>query len=233
MPYRNVKHIFFDLDHTLWDFEKNSEEALGEIISQCREYCDFRFTIDEFLDVYKPLNVLMWKLYRENKITKNELRIRRFSDALDHFGISDLGVANHMAYAYVSISPRKTNLFPHAMEALEYLNERYKLHIITNGFEEIQFTKLKMSNIEVFFDEVITSEAIGVKKPDPLIFSYALEKTGAKPHESLMIGDNYEADILGALNSKMPAIYFNMDQKNELHANVRQITNLKELTSFL
>ncbi|MCK5781824.1 MAG: YjjG family noncanonical pyrimidine nucleotidase [Flavobacteriales bacterium] len=229
MTYKNIKNIFFDLDHTLWDFEKNSEEALSEIIAKCQKNCEFNFSLEEFLDVYKPLNELMWKLYRENKISKEDLRIRRFSDALKELGVVNLKSAQFIADEYVRISPRKTNLFPHAMDALDYLSKKYKLHIITNGFEEIQFTKLKMSNIEVFFDEVITSEAIGVKKPDPIIFEFALEKAGALAHESIMVGDNYEADILGALSAKIPAIYFNMDQKFEMHENVKQITNLRQL----
>lgn len=233
MDYKNIKHIFFDLDHTLWDFEKNSEEALSEIIAKCQKDCDFNFTLEEFLDVYKPLNELMWELYRENKITKEDLRVRRFGDALIKFGITDLKIAEHIADEYVKISPRKTNLFPHAMDALEYLSKKYELHIITNGFAEIQSTKLKMSNIDIFFDKVITSEAIGVKKPHPLIFSHALKESGATKENSLMVGDNYEADILGAINSGIPAIYFNMDLKNELHNNVKQITNLKELIGLL
>ena len=233
MPYKNIKHIFFDLDHTLWDFEKNSEEALSEIIAHCQKDCKFNFTLQEFLDVYKPLNELMWELYRENKITKEDLRIRRFGDALAKFGVTDLKIAEFIADEYVRISPRKTNLFPHAMDALEYLSKKYKLHIITNGFAEIQSTKLKMSKIDIFFDEVITSEAIGVKKPNPLIFSYALEQANAKSNESLMVGDNYEADIVGAINSSIPAIYFNMDLKHNLHNNVKQITNLKELIDIL
>ena len=233
MNYKNIKHIFFDLDHTLWDFEKNSEEALSEIIAKCQNDCEFNFSLQEFLDVYKPLNELMWELYRENKITKEDLRIRRFGDALIHFGITDVKIAQFIADEYVNISPRKTNLFPHAMDALEYLSKKYKLHIITNGFAEIQSTKLKMSKIDIFFDEVITSEAIGVKKPHPLIFTHALELAGADVTESLMVGDNYEADIIGAINSNIPAIYFNMDMKQELHNNVKQITNLKELMDLL
>ena len=233
MNYKNIKHIFFDLDHTLWDFEKNSEEALSEIIAKCQNDCEFNFTLQEFLDVYKPLNELMWELYRENKITKEDLRIRRFGDALIHFGITDVKIAQFIADEYVKISPRKTNLFPHAMDALEYLSNKYKLHIITNGFAEIQSTKLKMSKIDIFFDEVITSEAIGVKKPHPLIFTHAMELAGTSAEESLMVGDNYEADIVGAINSNIPAIYFNMDMKHELHDNVKQITNLKELMDLL
>jgi len=233
MDYKNIKHIFFDLDHTLWDFEKNSEEALAEIIEHCQDKCNFNFTLEEFLEIYKPINDKMWELYRENKIAKEELRIRRFGDALIHFGITDVKIAEFIADEYVKISPRKKNLFPHAMEALDYLSKKYTLHIITNGFNEIQSTKLKMSKIDIFFDKVITSEAIGVKKPHPLIFSHALEQAGAKPEESLMVGDNYEADIVGALNSNIPAIYFNMDLKHKLHDNVKQITNLKELIDIL
>jgi putative hydrolase of the HAD superfamily len=233
MNNKKLEHIFFDLDHTLWDFERNSEEALGEIIEKCKFDCDFSFTLKEFLEIYKPLNEQMWQLYRENKITKEDLRIRRFGDALKQFGITDPKIAEHIADEYVKISPRKTNLFPHAMDTLDYLSKKYTLHIITNGFSEIQSVKLKMSKIDIFFDEVITSEAIGVKKPHPDIFSHALKKSGAKKENSLMVGDNYEADILGAINSGIPAIYFNMDLKNKLHNNVVQITNLKDLVDIL
>jgi len=233
MSFNNIKHIFFDLDHTLWDFEKNSEEAMNEIITKCQKDCEFNFTIKEFMYIYKPINELMWKLYRENKISKEKMRIRRFSDALIFFGIIDIKLAEYMADEYIKISPQKTNLFPHTIDTLKYLSKKYKLHIITNGFNEVQFTKIKLSNIEIYFDKIITSEDIGVKKPDPIIFSYSLEKANAKAHESIMIGDNYEVDIMGAINSNIKAIYFNMAKKRDLHKHASQITNLQELMVLL
>ena len=234
MSYKNIKHIFFDLDHTLWDFEKNSEEALSEIIGGCQKNCGFTFSLKEFLDTYKPINYLMWELYRKNEIKKEELRVRRFGDTLIKLGIDDIKIAEFIADEYVKISPRKTNLFPHTIEALEYLSKKYKLHIITNGFEEIQYTKLKTSKIDIFFDKVITSEAIGVKKPHPKIFAHALEEARAKIDESIMVGDNYEADILGAVNFGIPAIFFNPELKEEQpHKKVKQIADLKELIILL
>lgn len=230
--YKHIKHIFFDLDHTLWDFDKNSEETLTDIIKKCKINCGFNFTIVEFLDVYKPVNEKMWELYRENKILKEDLRVRRFSDTLEKLGIDNKEHAEFMADEYVNISPYKTNLLPNTIEVLEYLSKKYKLHIITNGFSEIQSIKLKTSNIEKYFDKVITSEDIGVKKPNPLIFKYALKQASAKANESLMIGDNYEADVIGAINSKIDAIYF-CDTNNNNSIKILTINDLISLKSVL
>ena len=235
MPYKNIKHIFFDLDHTLWDFEKNSEEALTEIIKECQSKFNFDFTIVEFLEVYKPINKSMWDMYRENKIKKKDLRIRRFSDSLISLGITSKAAHNYVAEEYVRISPTKKNLLPNAITTLSYLSKKYKLHIITNGFEEIQGVKLKNSNIDLFFDKVITSESIGVKKPDPLIFSHAMDMAKTITSESIMIGDDYEADVLGAIKSGIKAIYFypNTDRKIDVRHEVLNISDLNQLVDIL
>jgi len=233
MPFKNIKYIFFDLDYTLWDFEKNSKETLTEIIDNYTESRDFTFTSEEFYSVYRVVNDRYWELYRNNLVSKEDLRINRFKDSLLEFGVDDLDLASDITEEYISKSPEKTNLFPYAKEVLEYLKSKYKLYLITNGFDEVQYRKIKASKLDEYFEHMITSEAVGVRKPDPLIFEYSLDVAKASAHESLMIGDSYEADVLGALNSKMRAIYFNHNNASENYENVKTIHSLSELSEIL
>ena len=209
----HIKHIFFDLDHTLWDFEANSKKTFSYIFDKN----DLEIEFNDFIEVYQPINHRYWKLFREDKVSKAQLRYGRLKEAFkDHITY----LANHNA------------LFENAIQVLEYLQPKYKMHIITNGFEEVQHRKLKNSNLLPFFDEIITSEKVGVKKPNPRIFEYALDITGAVNGESVMIGDNFEADILGAKNMGMQVIFckFNGEVATE---EVSSVNNLLELKNFL
>lgn len=201
-----IKHIFFDLDHTLWDFDRNSRLAFERMFVKH----GIRIDLQEFIEIYEPINFNYWKLYRENKISKEELRRRRFSDVFVLFGIhysnSDL---DFLATTYIDELPKDNHLLEGVMDVLRYLSERYVLHIITNGFQEVQYKKLENSGITNFFRTVTTSEEVGLKKPHPVIFQKALEKALAKANESLMVGDTFEADILGAEGVGMHTIYFN------------------------
>ena len=224
-----LQHLFFDLDHTLWDFEKNSAKAFSLIFLQNNIEVD----LDEFLKIYTPINLQYWKLYRDDKISKPELRYSRLRDtfeALD-YRISDV-LINHLSTVYIDNLPNFNHLFEGTREVLEYLEPKYKLHIITNGFEEVQTQKLVKSNIVHFFDKVITSESVGVKKPNPKIFNHALELAEAKPGNSIMIGDNYEADILGAHQVGMKTIFFNYHNKT-FDPQFISIKNLMELKQYL
>jgi putative hydrolase of the HAD superfamily len=166
--------------------------------------------LDSFLEKYKDYNDMLWGLYRENKIKKEVLNIRRFEVTLNAFGIDDLVLATNIAEDYVSISPRKKNLFPGAVEGLNFLKSKgYPLHIITNGFEEVQFSKLHNSGLNHFFTTITTSEEAGVKKPEPGIFHLALKKAAAMSKESIMIGDDINVDIEGARNIGMDQVLFN------------------------
>lgn len=229
---KTYKHVFFDLDRTLWDFEKNAWEAYREIY----EKYDLRLkgvpSIEAFTQSYLAHNDVLWSLYRDGKIEKEYLRSRRFELTLLDFGIEDFALAEKIGLDYIIISPQKTNLFPHSIEVLTYLSKRYPLHIITNGFEEVQYKKLKYSNIDMFFTHVITSEDAGCKKPDTGIFEYAFQMTGAIPHESVMIGDDIEVDIVGAQNVGMDAIFFNpskIEHNGEVKQEIFDLIDLKKL----
>lgn len=222
----NVKHIFFDLDHTLWDFDKNSALTFQQIF----EEQNIRIDISEFLLIYMPINLRYWKLYREDKVSKTNLRFGRLKDTFDalKFQISNDLIIKISEY-YIKYLPNHNHLFEGAVEVLEYLKQKYELHIITNGFEEIQSLKMQKSGIDKFFKEVITSESVGVKKPNPKVFEFALRKAETIPEEAIMIGDSYEADILGALNCGMSAIHFTSDVKpNSEVINIKKLISLKD-----
>lgn len=224
-----IKHVFFDLDHTLWDFERNSAQAFNAIFLRNEIGLD----IQRFLASYKPINERYWKLYREERISKPDLRFGRLRDAFDaiEHQVSDELIAT-LAIEYIEHLPNYNALFKGAQSVLDYLKVNYSLHIITNGFNEVQHLKLTNSNIAAYFDQVITSESVGVKKPNPKIFNHALEMAKARPSESLMIGDSIEADVLGALKVNMKAIHFNHDQRKIDH-DITSINSLEELKQFL
>ena len=202
-------HLFFDLDRTLWDFEKNAKEALIEMYNHFELVNLGISSPDIFIEKYKIHNEHLWSLYRVGKIDKDSLRSYRFQLSLNDFKIDNHKLAADLGDMYVNSAPYKTHLFPFTHQVLKYLKTKYQLHIITNGFEEVQHVKLKQSKLDVYFDKVITSEQIGVKKPDSKIFNYALSSANAKLSESLMIGDDFPIDILGAKNIGMDQIYFN------------------------
>jgi putative hydrolase of the HAD superfamily len=224
-----IKHIFFDLDHTLWDFETNSSKTFSFILK--KNELDINF--NDFIEVYKPINHKYWKLFREDKVSKKDLRYFRLKEAFDaiSYKASD-EIIHTLSEEYITFLSQHNTLFNNAIEVLEYLKEKYIMHIITNGFEEVQFKKLKNSNLLPFFDNIITSEKVGVKKPNPKIFQYAMDISGASSNESIMIGDNFEADILGAINVGMQAIFceFNGEVATQ---EVPTVYNLMELKNFL
>lgn len=225
-----IKHVFFDLDHTLWDFEKNSDLTFQKIFNTNNIEID----LSKFLKIYKPLNREFWRMYREDKISKSELRYQRLKTAFDkvNYTISD-GIINQLAIDYIEYLPSFNHLFNGTLDILNYLKDKYQLHIITNGFEEVQTKKMKSSNIYQFFDKVITSESVGVKKPNSKVFQYALKATNASARNSLMIGDSVEADIFGALNAGLQAIHCNFENESLKDTNFISVTSLKELKQYL
>lgn len=224
----NIKHIFFDLDHTLWDFDKNSQLTFQQIFKEQ----NIQLKVVDFLEVYMPINLDYWRLYREDKISKEYLRLNRLKDSFTavNYNISD-DLINIISKDYITYLPNHNHLFEGTIEILEYLHKKYKLHIITNGFEEVQNLKLQKSGIIKYFKEIITSESIGVKKPNPKIFEHALKKVNTVAHNSVMIGDSYEADVLGALKSNMLAIHFTNNIKQE--SGVLCIDKLMKLKNYL
>ncbi|WP_416440135.1 YjjG family noncanonical pyrimidine nucleotidase [Leeuwenhoekiella sp. A16] len=225
----NIKHVFFDLDHTIWDFDKNSAMAFDSIFIKNR----IDIETSKFLEEYIPINFQYWKYFREGQITKEQLRYSRLKKSFDNLNIEiDDHLINKLADDYIAFLPDNNHLFEGTLALLEYLNNHYHLHIITNGFEEVQLKKLKNSKIDHFFKSVTTSESVGVKKPDPKIFRYALEIAEATHAESVMIGDTYEADILGARGVGMQTICFNYHKAN-LHSDERVVNTLPEILNYL
>lgn len=233
MTYKIYRDLFFDLDHTLWDFETNSLETLTEIFEKYSLGASGIPSPDDFIEVYHRHNYRLWADYRRGKIVKEVLRVQRFELCLQEFGIHNQTLSEAIANDYVSISPTKTNLFPHTLEVLEYLTANYRMHIITNGFEEVQFTKLKVSGLMAYFTEVITSEDAGATKPNPAIFDYALKRSGAKAETSIMIGDDADTDIKGARLAGMDQVLFDVADNQQDSLATYRITSLDQLTSIL
>jgi len=230
---RKYKHLFFDLDRTLWDFEKSAIEAFHEMY-QLHDLQQLGLPdIETFHADYQEHNIRLWDDYRLGKIDKSVLIWKRFYLALLDYGVDDKLLAEAMGKDYVSISPRKVNLFPHAMEILAYLQPDYQMHVITNGFQEVQEVKLSASGMDQYFQNLITSEKAGVKKPEHGIFSYAFEKTNAQAKESLMIGDDYEVDILGARAVGMDQVFFDPMQQFERNSCTYKIKDLADLKGIL
>ena len=229
MKVEGIKHIFFDLDHTLWDFDKNSALTFQKLF----EMHKVGINTSDFLAAYEPINLNYWKLYREEKIDKENLRYKRLKDTFDTVGyvVSDR-IINTLSEDYISYLTTFNHLFDDTIDVLEYLNSNYELHIITNGFEEAQQRKIDNSSISHYFKTITNSERAGVKKPNPIIFNHALNLAQALPEESLMIGDNFEADILGALNVGFDVILFNYHNYNA-DVNIKQVKQLRELKKYL
>ena len=200
-----IKNVFFDLDHTLWDFERNSALTFELLFNKYKLDID----INSFLKVYVPINLEYWRLYRNESISKEYLRFNRLNDAFKKLNIdvsSDL--INKLSYDYIENLPKFNHLIDGAHELLLYLKKKYKLYLITNGFRNVQSNKLKNSGIANFFLSIYDSESVGVKKPNPLIFNHALDDSGCIASESVMIGDSFEADIQGSLSVGMNAIHY-------------------------
>ncbi|WP_214072055.1 YjjG family noncanonical pyrimidine nucleotidase [Mucilaginibacter sp. dw_454] len=227
------QHIFFDLDHTIWDFDKNAEEALHELYISHRLSNIGLASADVFIETYTQNNHRLWREYHIGNITKQALREARFKQTFLDLGVHPDVIPAGFEDEYVQLCPTKTNLFPHAHETLEYLRGKYQLHLISNGFKESQDTKINGTGIGKYFTHIIISELVGVNKPDKAIFEYAVNLADTTKEQSLMIGDSLEADVLGALNFGMDAIYFNPFNAPKPDEVKVQISDLKELTLLL
>ncbi len=224
------KHLFFDLDHTLWDFEANSRQTLTELYDsmQLKEKGVHDFEL--FHRKYLIHNEKLWSRYRKGFIKVDELRWKRMWLTLLDFKIGDEKLAREMGVVFLESLPTRTILFPYAKEILTYLNEKqYILHLITNGFEKTQHSKLQHSGLDTFFKEIITSEGSNSLKPHKAIFDYALLRTNAQLKESIMLGDDLEVDIDGARNAGMDQVYINHVNKEPVIKPTYTVTSLKEL----
>jgi putative hydrolase of the HAD superfamily len=226
-------HIFFDLDHTIWDFDKNAEETLHELYGTYNLKKIGLHSADLFIETYTRHNHRLWAQYHLGEITKDELRDARFKSTFTELGLHPDLMPADFEDAYVNLCPTKTNLFPHAHETLAYLQSRYTLHLISNGFKDSTNLKVNGTDLVKYFQNIIISEVVGVNKPDPLIFQHAVDLAGTTKEESLMIGDSIEADIRGALGFGIDAIYFNPYNLVKPADVPLQISHLKELTLML
>ena len=226
---RNITDVFFDLDHTLWDFEKNSALAFEIILKKHQIQVD----LNDFLKLYIPINLRYWELYRSEQVTQFQLRYGRLKETFDLLSYKiDDDMISLLSIEYIHYLPKHNHLFEGTIEVLDYLKPKYNLHIITNGFAEIQHNKLNNSNINHYFQTVTNSEMAGVKKPNPIIFQHALTLANAKKENSIMIGDCINADVYGAIQSGFDAILFN-ENKNLIPDGIKQIHHLLELKNYL
>ena len=225
----NITDVFFDLDHTLWDFDKNSEMAFDRIFKN--RFPEIK--IQDFIAKYAPINQECWKLYQNDKITHLELRYNRLKFSFDalNINISDENI-NQIANDYIEFLTDNNHLFDGAIEVLDYLRTKYRLHIITNGFANVQDKKINNALLSGYFQTITNSELAGVKKPNSIIFDYAVNVAKASKQNSVMIGDCLDADVNGALNAGLDAIFFN-DKKITVPDNIKQINHLLELKKYL
>lgn len=231
---KQIQHVFFDLDRTLWDFETNSRVTLEELFAAFRLEALVQTDAEHFIREYKRINELFWNDYRDGSITKEDMRYARFEVALAFFGVDDKELAAEFGQAYIDRSPYKTSVVEGAFELLDHLRHRYGLHIITNGFREVQHIKLSESGLLPYFDQIVISELVGYRKPSVEVFRFAENAAGSTPENSIMIGDHYEADILGALNAGWKAVLLGPDvDRAESSRNFTHISSLSELKAIL
>jgi YjjG family noncanonical pyrimidine nucleotidase len=229
---KNYKIILFDLDHTLWDYETNSREALSEL------YLDFELASkgieeEKFLQTFYVINNELWDLYDRGQLHRDVIRNERFHKILLALGVDDYTMSLALSNEYINESPKKKNLIDGCKDVLDYLHPKYHLVIITNGFDEIQSTKLSSSGILPYFKSIVTSARAGHKKPAKEIFEFALQENKIFPEEAIMVGDNLLTDIAGATNAQIDTVFFNPNQmKHEVNVNY-EIKTLHELKNFL
>ncbi len=229
-PYQDV---FFDLDRTLWDFDANSKQALAQLYQEHLLNRHFSAFI-VFYERYEEVNKRLWQNYYAGKIDRATLSYQRFYETLLEADYDNMEVAQQMAASYLSLQCQQTNLFPHAIEVLDYLVAKdYRLHIITNGFEEVQFTKLKNAGLRSYFQAVVSSERANAHKPDLAIFEFAFKQTKAAKETSIMIGDDLQTDIKGAHDFGIDAVFFNPSRKATEHQATFEIAELSELKTLL
>lgn len=223
-----ITAIFFDLDHTLWDFDKNSALAFKRVFKKN----NIPLLLEDFLKEYEPINFKYWEHFREERVTKQELRRGRLIDSFKAFDIAfSMDKIDKMSDDYIDELPGNNHLLPGTLDLLQYLKHKYKLHIITNGFHEVQHVKLKKSNIMHFFETVTSSEEVGVKKPNPKVFIKALTKASVNASQSIMIGDTYGADIIGARGVGMHTIFYNYRKEGRASENfiVDHLSEIKDI----
>jgi putative hydrolase of the HAD superfamily len=228
-----IKHIFFDLDRTLWDFEENSETVIKSLLETYDIEKLYNTHTNTFIKTYKKINHKLWHLYSQHKISKEELRSTRFTKTLEKLGAKNEELGALLEEEYIKQSPYQTKLLEGAMAILDYLKANYTLHIISNGFKEVQHIKLQSSGIKDYFTHIFISEEIGFQKPAKEIFHAAQAKTNVEAGACIMIGDDFTNDIEGALNAGWKAVYLTSIKKRIKHPGMYQVKSLAELKELL
>jgi putative hydrolase of the HAD superfamily len=229
---KHYRHVFFDLDNTLWDYKSNMRETFSEVVRELN-LTRVQERFDEFVTLFDKNNDKYWIEYRKGLISREFLRLKRFSDSLESIGIQDESIIPPMAELYHQRVSRKTNLFPGVRETLTYLKEKFSLYIITNGFVEIQTNKLESSSLSQYFKRIFMAEATGFQKPDKRFFYHALSSVNAKKSESIMVGDDLEADIIGARDAGIDQVFFNPTGIRHEVATTYEIGSIEELKNIL
>jgi putative hydrolase of the HAD superfamily len=225
--------IFFDLDHTLWDYETNSRETLRELYIQYDLKNKGVPSLESFQDRFREVNLALWDLYDTGKITSEVIRKERFKQILEPFNAYEEKLSEDISADYLMTCPRKGHLMPYAIEVLEYLHGKYNLSVITNGFEEIQHTKLTSGNMHKYFDHIVTTQKAGHKKPSREIFEYALKSHSITCNQAVMIGDNLVTDIGGSRNAAIDNVFFNPEKNAHESIVTYEIACLSELRQIL
>ena len=230
---QRYKNLFIDLDDTIYDFSGASRESFQETydLLHYERYFD---SFEHYLSLYEPYNLELWRIYGEGKITKEELNRRRYSHPLECVGVNDQQLADTFCREALGRIPTKGPLMPGALELLEYLRPKYNMYILSNGFKELQSRKMRTAGIDGYFDALILSEDIGVNKPNRELYEYALVRTGSKLNESLMIGDMFDTDIVGAANIGMEQMYYNpKEKKGHAFSPTYEVTHLLQIKEIL
>lgn len=227
------KHILFDLDHTLWDFEKNAAETLRELYDSFQLATLGTFGVEEFCQTFHKVNYHLWYLHQKGEFDQAILRAERFKMIFTELGVAQASMPLRIAEAYLRLCPSKPHVFPYTHDILQYLGGRYDLHIITNGFADVQWIKLESAGLKGYFKHIVTSDDAGFRKPDPGIFRYTLEKIGTAPADCIMVGDNLDTDIAGARAAGIDCVFFNPGQIPHKSITNHEISCLSELSEIL
>ncbi len=227
------KHLFFDLDHTLWDFERSSEETLRELFDELKMHEIGSFTFADFLAHFHRIHHHLWDLFNLHLIDRQTIRKQRFELLREALGAPPQPIFEQFNEAYIARCPKKPYLIPHAIEVLDYLKDHYHLHIISNGFDGIQRNKMESSGIYHYFSTIVTSETMGARKPSKEIFEFALKVSKATVADSIMIGDSLMADIAGANNAGLDTIFYNPAKAVHQHKITFEISCLSQIKDLL
>ncbi|HOE38049.1 MAG TPA: YjjG family noncanonical pyrimidine nucleotidase [Bacteroidales bacterium] len=227
----DIKSVLIDLDKTLWDFDTNSNETIEELFYKFKadKYCSF----SDYIKKYREINNQLWEDYRNAKLEKDILIWSRYYLSLKHFGLDNKELAQEMGQQYLKLSPTKTKLIPNSIEILEYLQKKYKIYLVTNGFIEVQYTKVRNCKIEKYFDRIFTSEEVGYNKPHQLFFDFVLKNTYSTPENSIMIGDDINVDIIGAAEKGIKTIWCNFNNETSDFKPDFEVKNLLEIKNIL